>query len=369
MKIEEIELRVVAIPAVRPFAISSSTTDVFHHVIVTARADGLAGYGESPSTNGPYYCPETVETCWHVLRDVLSPSVIGVDFSSVDQLSARWNTIKGNRFAIAGLETACWDLLAKSQGQSLSTLLGGTRTEVLSGVSLGIQEDIGLLFELIERFVGEGYRRIKLKIAPGKDVDVLRQVRRRWADLPLTADANSAYTPADVDTLKQLDEFHLAMIEQPLWHDDIIAHARLQEQLDTPICLDESILSVRHARQALELGACRIINIKVSRLGGLLAAKRVHDFCRERNVPVWCGGMHEFGIGRAANIAIASLPGFTLPGDVCGFDKDYADDIVRPYIRARQGAIKVPTAPGLGYEIDQAKLDGYTVRKTLIKEK
>jgi len=369
MRIEQIELRIVAIPMVRTFTISSSSIDVAHHLIVAVRGEGLSGYGESASTNGPFYCGETVETCWHVLRDFLAPSVIGADLESVEQLSERWGKIKGNRFAVAGMEMACWDLLARSQGKPLSELLGGTRTEILSGVSLGIQPDTGALMELIGRFIGEGYRRIKLKIAPGKDVEVLRQVRSRWPDVALTADANSAYCLDDAETLKQLDQFNLAMIEQPLAHDDLIEHAKLQEQLQTPICLDESILSVRHARHALELGACRIINIKVSRLGGLGPARKVHDFCLKRKLPVWCGGMNEFGVGRAANIAIASLPGFTLPGDVCGFDKDYGDDIVSPYICARDGAIEVPCRPGLGYEIDQAKLDKYTVRKELLEEK
>jgi O-succinylbenzoate synthase len=249
----------------------------------------------------------------------------------------------------------------------LSTLLGGTRWEIDSGVSLGIEAEIEVLLEQIARFVDEGYRRIKLKIGPGRDVDVVRRVRDRHPALPLQVDANSAYTLADIDRLRALDAFKLLLIEQPLAHDDIIDHARLQEQLETPICLDESIHSVEDARKALDLGACRIINIKVSRLGGLLEARRVHDHCLARGVPVWCGGMHEFGIGRAANVAIASLPGFTLPGDISGSDKYYRQDIVTPQILANRGAITVPDRPGLGVEPLHDEIVRHTLRTTTMR--
>jgi O-succinylbenzoate synthase len=275
--------------------------------------------------------------------------------------------VKGNRFAKAGLEMACWDAEARAQGTPLHSLLGGTRVEILSGVSLGIESQVEVLFDQIDRYLEEGYRRIKLKIAPGWDVDVVRRVRQRYPSVPLQVDANSAYTLDDLPTLQVLDAFDLILIEQPLAHDDIIDHARLQAALKTPICLDESIHSADDARKALDLGACRAINIKVSRLGGLLEAKRVHDVCRTRGVPVWCGGMHEFGVGRAANVAIAALPGFTLPGDVSGSDKYYAEDIVEPPIRAHQGAITVFEGPGLGVEPIEERIEARTLRAVTLE--
>ena len=361
MKIERIDLKLVRLPLVRTFRTSSSTKDHLDHILVRVESDGLVGWGECASPSDPYYCPETFETCWHILKDFLVPRVLGRDWSDLEELAGLYRPVKGNNFARAGLEMACWDLLARREGKSLSALLGGTRTEILSGVSLGIEDDPGALLDQVERYVGEGYRRVKLKIAPGHDVSVVRRVRDRYPDLPLQVDANSAYTLDDLPTLKRLDDFNLLLIEQPLAHDDIIDHARLQAGLATPVCLDESIHSADDARKAIELGACRVINIKVSRVGGLGEAKRVHDVCVARGVPVWCGGMHEFGIGRAANVAIASLPGFTLPGDVSGSDKYYREDVVTPPVLAHRGAVPVPTGPGLGHE----PLDERISRRTL----
>jgi O-succinylbenzoate synthase len=261
---------------------------------------------------------------------------------------------------------ACWDAIARVQNLPLRSFLGATRREVLSGVSLGIESRVELLLAEIERYLDEGYRRIKLKIAPGWDVSVVREVRRRFPEIALQVDANSAYTLNDMATLKALDEFGLTLIEQPLAHDDIIDHAQLQAALNTPICLDESIHSADDARKAIEIGACRAINIKVSRLGGLREARRVHDLCLERNVPVWCGGMHEFGVGRAANVAIAALPGFTIPGDVSGSDKYYAEDIVNPPILAHHGAIAVFDGPGLGVEPVMERIEPRTLRKATL---
>ncbi len=366
MRIEQVELRIVRLPLVRPFQTSSSRKEYLDHIIVQALAGGVTGWGECASPSDPYYCPETTETCWHLLRDFLVPGVIGRDWSTIQELTAFYGRVKGNRFARAGLEMACWDLLARTSGQPLHALLGGTRTEILSGVSLGIEARIETLLDLIARYLDEGYRRIKLKVAPGWDVDVVRRVRDRYPDIALQVDANSAYTLEDLPTLKELDQFGLLLIEQPLADDDIIDHARLQEFLKTPICLDESIHSVADARKALDSGACRVINIKVSRLGGLLEAKRVHDHCYARGVPVWCGGMHEFGIGRAANVAIASLPGFTIPGDVSGSDKYFALDLVEPPILAHQGAIDVPMSAGLGVEPIEARIRARTTRQFLL---
>ena len=362
MRIERIDLSVVSLPLARPFETSSSRKDRITHVLVRIEAGGIVGWGECASPSDPYYCPETVETCWHILKDFLAPSVLGRDWSDIGEMVANYGLVKGNNFARSGLEMACWDALAKREGKPLADLLGGTRAEVVSGVSLGIERDTGRLFALIDQYLEEGYRRVKLKIGPGHDVEVVRRVRARFPDLALQVDANSAYTLADLETLKRLDDFGLLLIEQPLAHDDIIDHARLQAALKTPVCLDESIHSAEDARKALDLGACRIINVKVSRVGGPSEAKRVHDLCRARGVPVWCGGMHEFGIGRAANLAIASLPGFSLPGDVSGSDKYYREDLVEPPILAHRGAIAVPRAPGLGVEPVEERIRRQTLR-------
>ena len=328
---------------------------------------GIEGWGEAASPSDPYYCPETTETCWHILKDFLAPRVVGRDWESIDDLIALFGPIKGNQFARAGLEMACWDLLAAREGVPLAKLLGGTRAEIHSGVSLGIEPEVGPLLDQVDRYVEEGYRRIKLKIAPGWDVEVVRAVRERHPEVPLQVDANSAYTLEDVETLRALDEFGLLLIEQPLAHDDIVDHARLQARLTTPICLDESIHTVEDARKALDLGSCRVINIKVSRVGGLREARRIHDLCLARGVPVWCGGMHEFGIGRAANVAISSLPGFTIPGDVSGSDKYYREDLVEPPILADRGAVVVPTGPGIGHRPLMDRIGRHTLREWAIE--
>jgi o-succinylbenzoate synthase len=266
---------------------------------------------------------------------------------------------------------ACWDLFSRAREKPVAELLGGTRREIYSGVSLGIEPTVAGIVEQVERFLDQGYRRIKMKIGPGRDLEYLRAVREHWPDALLMADANSAYSldnPAHIQALRALDDLNLMMIEQPLADDDIVDHARLQAELSTPICLDESIHSVHDARKALDLGSCRIINVKVSRLGGLSEARRVHDLCLSRAVPVWCGGMHEFGVGRAANVAISSLPGFTLPGDVSGSDRAYREDIVDPPIRAHAGAIDVPlTRVGLGFDANFDRIKARTVRELIIQ--
>jgi O-succinylbenzoate synthase len=354
MRIDRVDLMMVRLPLVRPFRTSSSVKDHLTHILVRVEAGGdgeaVVGWGECASPSDPYYCPETVETCWHILSEFLIPAVLGRDWETMDELVAMYRPVKGNNFAKSGLELACWDAQARGLRQPLSKLLGGTRGEILSGVSLGIEERIDHLFHHIEQYRAEGYRRIKLKIAPGRDLEVVRQVRERFPDIALQVDANSAYTLEDLSTLRALDAFGLLLIEQPLAYDDIVDHARLQRELITPVCLDESIHSADDARKALDLGSCRVINIKVSRVGGLLEARKIHDLCLARGIPVWCGGMHEFGVGRAANVALASLPGFTLPGDIAGSDKSYREDLVEPPIRAAGGAIPVPSAVGLGHE-------------------
>jgi O-succinylbenzoate synthase len=362
IQIERVDLMIVKMKLARPFATSSSHKDHLEHILVKAFADGLVGWGECASPSGPYYCEETTQTCWHILKDFLIPSILGRPWGEIEELTGMYKKVKRNNFAKAGLEMAGWDILAQTKGLPLHRLLGGTRDEILSGVSLGIEGDTDHLLGLIDQFLDEGYRRIKLKIAPGRDVEVVNAVRKRHPDVPLMVDANSAYSLSDLPILKRLDNFNLLMIEQPLGHDDIVDHAKLQGKLKTPICLDESIISAESARKALELKSCGIINIKVSRLGGLLEAKRVHDLCLARGVPVWCGGMHEYGIGRAANIAIASLPGFSIPGDVSGSDKYYNEDLTYPPIRAVQGAIPVPQGPGLGFSVNEDFINHRTTK-------
>jgi O-succinylbenzoate synthase len=366
--LRRVELYLVRLPLVRPFTTSSHTKDHLDHILIRAiDHDGDEGWGECASASDPYYCAETTETSWHILRDFLVPGVLGVKWENPDEAAKTWRIVRGNNFAKAGLEMACWDLFARASGEAVARLLGGKRNEILSGVSLGIEPTIDGLLEQVERFLNQGYRRIKMKIGPGRDVQYVRAVRERWPDAMLMADANSAYDveiPEHLQALRELDKLNLMMIEQPLGDDDIVDHARLQRALDTPICLDESIHSVDDARKAIDLGACGIINIKVSRLGGLSEAKRVHDLCVQRNIPVWCGGMHEFGIGRSANVAICSLDGFSIPGDVSGSDRAYREDIVDPPIRAYAGAIPVPfDRPGLGFEPNFDRIKARTLRE------
>jgi O-succinylbenzoate synthase len=365
--LQSVELYLVQLPLVRPFTTSSHTKDHLDHILIRIRDDtGAEGWGECASAADPYYCSETTESSWHILRDFLIPELLGVAWEHPDDAAATWAPVRGNNFAKAGLEIACWDLFARTGKQSLAALIGGTRQEILSGVSLGIEPTVAGIVEQVGRFLEQGYRRIKMKIGPGRDLEYLRAVRERWPDVLLMADANSAYSldnPAHVQALRALDELNLMMIEQPLADDDIVDHARLQVELATPICLDESIHSVHDARKALDLASCRIINIKVSRVGGLSEARRIHDLCLSRGAPVWCGGMHEFGVGRAANVAISSLPGFTLPGDVSGSDLRYREDIVDPPIYAHEGAIDVPWGrPGLGFDANFQRIQAHAVR-------
>ncbi|MHB8578175.1 MAG: o-succinylbenzoate synthase, partial [Dehalococcoidia bacterium] len=326
--VERVDLYLAQLPLVHPFTTSSHTKHFLEHILVRVRtADGAEGWGECASPSDPYYCAETVETCWHILRDFLAPALLGATWEQPELVSTLWQKVRGNNFAKAGIEMACWDLDARARGISVARALGGdaARPFIESGISIGIEPSPAALVAQIDRYVAQGYRRMKMKIGPGHDVQYVAAVRERYPDLPVMVDANSAYTLRDAAVLQELDRFNLMMIEQPLGDDDIVDHATLQRQLRTPICLDESIHSAEDARKALDLDAGRIINIKVSRLGGLAEAKRTHDLCRARGVPVWCGGMHEFGVGRAANVAINSLPGFTLPGDISSSTERSAD--------------------------------------------
>lgn len=363
MIIERIELRHLSLPLKESFTTSYETKNHIEHVLVTVYSNGLIGWGECTCNQTPYYINETTETAWYFLRKFIIPYILGEDINTIDDvLQNKWyKAVRGNFFAKAGLEMAVWDLLAKRDDKSLAAMIGGTRSKIHSGVSIGVQENTATLCQKIEKYINEGYQRIKIKIKPGKDYEVLKAVRDSYSALPIMADANSAYTLDDLPLLLKLDELSLMMIEQPLGFTDIVDHAVLQAKLKTPVCLDESIHSAEDARKAISLGSCRIINIKIGRVGGFAEAKKIHDLCQAFNVPVWCGGMHEYGIGRAFNVAICSLPNFTLPGDVSGSDKYWDDDIISPPFIIENGAIAVPTKPGIGVEPLIDKIQKHTL--------
>ena len=362
MKIDEVSLLEVRMRLKTPFASSSHAADELRHILVKLRSGNFVGWGECSATNEPYYLEETAATSWHVLEEFLVPAVLGKDFADVAGFARSYALVKGNTFARAGLEIAAWDLFGRATGRSIASMLGGERTEILSGVSLGI-ETFERLSSRIAEHLAEGYRRIKLKLSPQQDPALFARLRERFPDTPFMADANSSFTLDDIDRLRALDAYGLTMIEQPLAWDDLVEHAALQKRITTPICLDESIRSLANMRAAIALGSCRVVNLKPGRVGGLLEAVRIHDACLDAGIPVWCGGMHDYGVGRAASIALASLPGFSIPGDISGFDKYFDEDLVEPPIIARSGAITVPTGPGLGYEVDEARVRRHVARE------
>ncbi len=326
-------------------------------------SDGITGYGESVAFSVPWYTEETVGTTEHVMTEFLIPLLLEAPMKHPDQVAERFNRIRRNHMAKAALEGAVWDLFAKQNQTSLSHALGGEHKQVEVGVSIGIQPSLDQLLQVIQEKVDQGYRRVKIKIKPGWDVEVVKTVREAFPELPLMVDANSAYTLDQIERIKKLDRFNLLMIEQPLAHDDFLDHSKLQKKIETPICLDESIHSIKDAELAVELGSCKIINIKIGRVGGLTEAKRVHDLCWNHGLPVWCGGMLEAGVGRAHSIALASLPGFTLPGDTAASAHYWERDIIQPEVRVRDGRIDVPTTPGIGFELDPEAISNYTVRE------
>lgn len=367
MKIERIELRRIDLPYVNPFETSGWRELGSHSVIVRVEAQGAEGWGEAPLSSGPWYNEETAASAWPIMRDILAPMVLAASLERPEQIDALFARVRGNKLARSGIEFAIWDLFGRMRGESLSHMLGGTRATVSVGVSVGVQPDIDTLIKVVGAYVEDGYRRIKLKIKPGWDVEPTRAVRETWPDLALQVDANSIYTLDQADQLAQLDAFNLLLIEQPLAHDDIYDHARLQQRLKTPICLDESIVSPEHARWALELKACGVINIKACRVGGLAPARQIHDLAQAHNVPVWCGGMLETGIGRATNVALASLANFRLPGDISASDRYYRRDVVHnPFVLGPDSSLAVPTAPGSGAEVDLEFLDQVTVDRLTI---
>ncbi|WLR51677.1 o-succinylbenzoate synthase [Bacillus tianshenii] len=364
MQLKEITVRHMRMRLKAPFVTSLWTTYDKEFLLVEAKDEnGLTGWGESVALPAPWYSEETCATNWHMLEDFLIPMIFEHKIEHPDQVSEIFKPIRKNNMAKAGLEGAVWDLYAQRQGVSLAAALGGTRSQIDVGISIGIQESVDELLRLVETHVEEGYKRIKVKIKPGWDVTIVKEIRKNFPNISLMVDANSAYTLDDIDHLKQLDAYNLLMIEQPLAADDIIDHAKLQAELNTPICLDESIHSVEDARKALELGSCKIINIKVGRVGGLTESKKIHDLAVEQGVDVWCGGMLEAGVGRAHNIAVTTLANFTLPGDTASSSRYWEEDIVEPNITVENGVITVPEAPGLGFHVKRDTVEKFTVKQ------
>lgn len=367
MKIDQITLRHLRMPLRSPFETSFGRSETRDCILIEARAEGLTAWGECVADAYPGYSSETIGTAWHILRDFLIPAILGQEIAAPKELAARLSFTRGHLMAKAGLEMALWDLQGKMQGKSLRALLGGERQQVEVGVSVGLQASPEALLDVVDGYLQDGYRRIKIKIKPGRDVEDAVTVRRSHPGLRLQVDANSAYRLDTMQALLPLDDLNLLLIEQPLDEDDLWDHRLLQQQMRTPICLDESILSARHARQALEMGSCKVINIKAGRVGGLSEAAAIHDVCHSRGTPVWCGGMLETGVGRASNLALASLPGFALPGDISASDRYYVEDITNErFVLNADSTITVPDGPGLGVSINAAALERVTQDKLIL---
>jgi len=367
MKIESITFHHLNMPLVSPFETSFGRETDRECILITIRSEGLTGYGECVASRDPGYNYETTGTAMHILKDFIVPLILGKDVKDAADFQERVSGIRGHHLAKAGVEMALWDLLGKRAGKPLSKLLGGAREKVEVGVSIGIQESSQSLVRSAADYVGQGYARVKIKIKPGRDVEDAFAVRKEFPNLRLQVDANSAYSLDDAKTLKPLDKLNLLLIEQPLFEDDIWDHRKLQDQFETPICLDESIVSPRHARYAIEMKACRTINIKAGRLGGLSQGVLVHDLCRQVSMPVWCGGMLETGVGRASNLAIASLSNFILPADISASDRYYARDITNErFVLNSDSTIDVPNGAGLGVTINEDALKEFTLAEVKI---
>ncbi len=364
MKIEAIALREIHMKLKAPFETSFGTVQNRRILLVEVVADGASGWGEVTAAETPAYNAETTDTAWHVISDFIAPSVVGRSVVEASELPPLMARIRGHEMAKSGVENALWDAAAQLKGVPLHKLLGGTMQEIACGVSLGIRENPQSLVKKVEEELRSGYQRIKLKIKPGKDYEFVAAVRKEFPNIRLSVDANSAYSLDDAAHLKKLDKFGLLMIEQPLDWDDIHIHAKLQAQIQTAICLDECIHNTRHALTAIELKSCRIINIKLGRVSGHTEARLMQEMCRKRDVPVWCGGMLESGIGRAHNIAMSTLPGFTLPGDVSASQRYWSEDIIEPGVAVTaKGTIRVPNTPGLGYAVRRDRIEKLTVRR------
>lgn len=364
MEISAVRLFGIQMPLKSPFQTHLGAVSEREGIIVEITDDsGISGYGEGVAFSSPWYTEETVKTSLHMMEDFLIPLLKKSTIEHPREVSCLFRPIRRNQMAKSAIETAMWDLYAKEHGRPLSKLLGGNQEKIPAGVVIATDSADNALRQ-IEDYLKDGYQRFKIKINPKLDLNFVREIRRHYPDLPLMADANSAYSLNDIDRLKELDEFRLMMIEQPLAHDDIVDHAKLQREISTPICLDESIVTFEDARKAVELGSCQVINIKVGRVGGLAEAIRIHDYCFERGIPVWCGGMIEFGVSRAHNIALASLPGFTIPGDISASSRFWDEDIIFPEVYVKNGWVEVPAEPGIGFQINQKRL-----KETMIMEK
>jgi O-succinylbenzoate synthase len=367
MRIEQLTLRELHIDLVAPFQTSMETTTTRRILLAEAVVDGVVGWGECVAGETPSYSPETTDTAWHIMRDHLWPLIKDRAFAAASDVWGLLSTVRGHNMAKSWVETAVWDAEAKQKKIPLATLIGGTRPEIASGVSVGIKPSLEELVTAVKVELEAGYQRIKIKIKPGYDLEPVRRLRKEFPSLKLMVDANSAYTMADEPLLKKLDEFDLMMIEQPLGWDDLCGHVELQNRLSTPICLDECIHTEEQASAAIRLGACRIINIKIGRVGGITPARRIHDLCQQHSVPVWCGGMLESGIGRAHNIAISTLPNYTLPGDVTASKRYWREDIIEPEVTvSKQGTIRVPDRPGIGFAPRLDLIEKLTVRKEIL---
>jgi o-succinylbenzoate synthase len=368
MRIDSIVLRELNIPLVQPFETSFGVTSDRRVLLVEIKAEGLTGWGECVAGEHPYYSEESIDTAWQVMLDELAPMLVVADPAHGGKCPGIFRKVRGNRMAKAGLENAVWDLEAQMRGIPLAELLGGTRETIACGVSIGIQPTLERQMAEIEKELAAGYQRIKLKCRPGWDTTIFEAARNRWPEILLSCDANSAYRLKDSDHIASWDTFQLLMIEQPLWADDFYFHSMLQKRLETSICLDESIRNRRDALAAIEMESCRVINIKVGRVGGFSEAIAVHNAAQERGVPVWCGGMLETGIGRAHNIALSSLENFRLPGDVSASKRYWKEDIIEPEVEVSpKGEIEVPDLPGRGFEVRADLVERLTVRKEEVR--
>lgn len=368
MKVDRFIMHHLRMPLAAPFETSFGREVERECILVILQADGISGYGECVASRDPGYNYETTGTAWHVVKDFIAPLILGRELRDAAEFQQCVGRIRGHHLAKAGVEMALWDLLGKRSGKSLRELLGGSQRHVAVGVSVGLQESPEALVDTVGQYVKGGYGRVKIKIKPGRDVGDATAVRKAFPELRLQVDANSSFTLESAMALRPLDALGLLLIEQPLYEDDIWEHHKLQREFNTPICLDESILSPRHARFALEIQACRIINIKAARLGGLSQAIEVHDLCAGRDVPVWCGGMLETGVGRASNLALASLPGFTLPGDISASNRYYKKDITnQEFTLNSDSTIDVPSGPGLGVTIADATMESFSTARLQIK--
>ena len=368
LTIDAVHLREINMPLAFPFETSFGVTTTRRILLIEIESEGMTAWGECVAGEHPYFSEESIDTAWIITETELAPRLVGKELVGGGSCPALFRQVRGHRMAKAAIENAVWDLEAQTQRVSLAELLGGTRSVIPCGVSIGIQPSPGALMDKIAHELEAGYQRIKLKCKPGWDTKIFEQVRKRWPEIMLSCDANSAYRVVDIDHIAEWDEFKLLMIEQPLWYDDFYFHSMLQKRLDTAICLDESIRNRRDALAAIDMESCRIINIKVGRVGGFSEAIAVHNAATERGIPVWCGGMLETGIGRAHNIALSSLPNFSLPGDVSASKRYWTEDIIEPEVTvSAKGEIKVPDGVGSGYKVLRDRIEALTVRRQTVR--